>query len=138
MAEKWIQKAIKKPGALRAELGVKGDKPIPAKKLAAAAKKPGKGKVGRPKGDNGRLQEFKDRLLATGGTRILDKMISIALDDGHPGQMAAIKLAVDRILPMSAFDAAKNAGSTPQVTINISGINEPTIIGTSDEDVIDI
>jgi hypothetical protein len=42
MAEKWIQKAIKKPGALRAELGVKGDKPIPAKKLVAAAKKPGK------------------------------------------------------------------------------------------------
>ena len=42
MAEKWIQKAVKKPGALRSELGVKGDKPIPAKKLAAAAKKPGK------------------------------------------------------------------------------------------------
>lgn len=42
MAEKWIQKAIKKPGALRAELGVKGNRPIPAKKLAAAAKKPGK------------------------------------------------------------------------------------------------
>jgi hypothetical protein len=42
MAEKWIQKAIKKPGALRAQLGVKEGKPIPAKKLAAAAKKPGK------------------------------------------------------------------------------------------------
>ena len=41
-AEKWIQKAIKKPGALRAELGAKAGKPIPAKKLAAAAKKPGK------------------------------------------------------------------------------------------------
>ena len=39
---KWIQSAIKKPGALRASLGVKGDKPIPAKKLAAAAKAPGK------------------------------------------------------------------------------------------------
>ena len=39
---KWIQKAIKKPGALRAELGAKAGKPIPAKKLAAAAKKPGK------------------------------------------------------------------------------------------------
>ena len=36
----WIAGAIKKPGALRKELGVKGDKPIPAKKLAAAAKKP--------------------------------------------------------------------------------------------------
>jgi hypothetical protein len=42
MAEKWIQKAISKPGALRKELGAKSGKPIPAKKLAAAAKKPGK------------------------------------------------------------------------------------------------
>ena len=42
MAEKWIQKAIKKPGALRKELGVKEGKTIPANKLAAAAKKPGK------------------------------------------------------------------------------------------------
>ena len=42
MAEKWIQKAVKKPGALRAQLGVKGDKPIPAAKLAKAAKAPGK------------------------------------------------------------------------------------------------
>jgi hypothetical protein len=38
----WIAGAIKKPGALRASLGVKGDKPIPAKKLAKAAKAPGK------------------------------------------------------------------------------------------------
>jgi hypothetical protein len=38
----FIQKAIKKPGALRKELGVKEGKTIPAKKLAAAAKKPGK------------------------------------------------------------------------------------------------
>ena len=42
MAEKWIQKAIKKPGALKKELGVPAGKTIPAKKLAAAAKKPGK------------------------------------------------------------------------------------------------
>jgi hypothetical protein len=42
MAERWIQKAIKKPGALRAQLGAEKGKPIPAKKLAAAAKKPGK------------------------------------------------------------------------------------------------
>ena len=40
--DKWIQKAIKKPGALREQLGAKAGKPIPAKKLAAAAKKPGK------------------------------------------------------------------------------------------------
>ena len=42
MAEKWIQKAVKKPGALRKSMGVKAGEKIPAKKLAAAAKKPGK------------------------------------------------------------------------------------------------
>ena len=42
MAEKWIQGAIKHKGALRAELGAKKGKPIPEKKLAAAAKKGGK------------------------------------------------------------------------------------------------
>ncbi len=42
MAEKWIQKAIKKPGALRSALGVKKGEEIPAGKLAQAAKKPGK------------------------------------------------------------------------------------------------
>lgn len=42
MAEKFIQKAIKKPGALRQQLNVKGDKPIVAKRLAKAAKAPGK------------------------------------------------------------------------------------------------
>lgn len=42
MAKNWIPGAIKKPGALRAQLGVKGDAPIPAKKLNAAASKPGK------------------------------------------------------------------------------------------------
>jgi len=38
---KWIAGAIKKPGALRKELGIKKGEKIPAKKLAAAAKKPG-------------------------------------------------------------------------------------------------
>jgi len=38
----FIQKAIKKPGALRASLGVKAGEKIPAKKLAKAAKAPGK------------------------------------------------------------------------------------------------
>jgi hypothetical protein len=37
-----ISKAIKKPGALRAQLGVKEGETIPAAKLARAAKAPGK------------------------------------------------------------------------------------------------
>ena len=39
---KWIQSAIKKPGALKKAMGVKKGEKIPAKKLAAAAKAPGK------------------------------------------------------------------------------------------------
>lgn len=42
MATKWIQKAIKHPGALKESLHVPMGKTIPAKKLAKAAKAPGK------------------------------------------------------------------------------------------------
>jgi hypothetical protein len=38
----WIKDAIKKPGALREQLGVKKGEKIPKAKLAAAAKKGGK------------------------------------------------------------------------------------------------
>lgn len=44
-AGNWIKKAIKKPGALRAALGAKKGEPIPAGKLAKAAK--AKGKLGQ-------------------------------------------------------------------------------------------
>ena len=43
--KKWIQDIHMKKGALRKELGVKKGEDIPAKKLAAAAKK--KGKIGQ-------------------------------------------------------------------------------------------
>lgn len=42
VTKNFIQSAIKKPGALRSALGVKEGKTIPAKKLAKAAKAPGK------------------------------------------------------------------------------------------------
>ena len=42
VGEKWIQSAIKKPGALRKSLGVKSGEKIPAGKLSKAAKAPGK------------------------------------------------------------------------------------------------
>lgn len=42
MAKKWIQSMHMKKGALHKELDVPSGKKIPAKKLAAAAKKGGK------------------------------------------------------------------------------------------------
>lgn len=42
MAKKWIQNAIKKPGALHEQLGVPKGQKIPAATLDRAAKAPGK------------------------------------------------------------------------------------------------
>lgn len=42
MAKNWIKGAIKHPGALHADLGVPQGQKIPAGKIAAAAKRPGK------------------------------------------------------------------------------------------------
>ena len=54
--KKWIQKAIKHPGALREELHVKKGKKIPEKKLESAEKKPGK------EGKRARLAETLKKL----------------------------------------------------------------------------
>jgi hypothetical protein len=45
MAARWIQKAIKRPGALHRALGIPEKQKIPVSKLQAAAKQ--KGKIGR-------------------------------------------------------------------------------------------
>jgi hypothetical protein len=110
----------------------------PPKSDLQAVKDRTKGKVGRPKGDSGRLQEFKERLLATGGNRIIDTVVRIALTDGHPGQMAALKLALDRVLPVSVFEAAKNSGITPTVTINISSLGETPTVESAQVEVSDV
>jgi hypothetical protein len=95
--------------------------------------------IGRPKNDTGRLAEFKQRLLGTSGAAVIEKIIAIGQDDGHPGQMAALKMAMDRILPLSMFE--KDAkGQRNAIQINITGIGEAKIESTSDlsDDVIDM
>ena len=54
--KKWVQKAIKHPGALHKELGIPEGKKIPEKKLKAAAKKGGK------EGKRARLAETLKKL----------------------------------------------------------------------------
>ena len=112
----------------------------PKKADIEAAKKPGNGKVGRPVGDNGRIQELKARLMATAGTKVIDKIIHIALNDEHPGQMAALKLCIDRQLPLSLFDKEAKRGSNA-ITINITGVSglntEESVIDQEDAEDVD-
>lgn len=106
----------------------------PKKSEVEARKKGNRGKVGRPAGDAARINEFKARLLATAGDRVIDKIIHVALDDEHPGQMAALKMCMDRVLPMSYFDKDKAGMGKSQVSITITGVSgETTIVGSNNE-----
>ena len=106
------------------ESEVKHRKGRPPKALVESKKKPGK--VGRPAGDSGRIQELKARLLSTTGDKVINKIVSIAMDDGHAGQMAALKMCMDRVLPTSLFE--KDAkGQRNAVTINITGIGDAKV-----------
>jgi hypothetical protein len=67
---------------------------------------------------------------------VLEAIYDAALNDEHKNQAAAWKLIVDRIVPVSAFETAKAGGSTPQISINITGLSSPTV--STDEDVIDV
>ncbi len=76
-----------------------------------------------PKTDNMRLKELKQMLIEGKGQQVVQKVLDIALEDGHPGQMAALKLCMERALPVSMFE--KTAAQRAAVTINITGIGGP-------------
>lgn len=85
-----------------------------------------------PKASKALTLELRKLMLDEGATPVVDKLLSIALNDEHSGQMAAIKMVVDRILPMSEFEKIAGGGR-PSVTINISGLTEPQITGETIE-----
>lgn len=91
-----------------------------------------------PKTDSQRIKDLKDMLIKSSGKDVVEKLIMIALNDNHPAQMAAIKMCVDRTLPVSMFEKDKSQRSA--VTINITGIGAPTVEATTipPDDIQDI
>lgn len=76
-----------------------------------------------------RVQEFKRMLLhAPIGESVIRKVIDIARNDEHPGQMVAIKICMDRLLPVSLFEDKKEGGRA-SIEIKISGIGEEKTVG---------
>ena len=73
-----------------------------------------------PKTDTLRLRELKELMIRSGGKNVAEKVIEIALNDDHPGQMAALKMFIDRKLPVSMFE--KDKSQRTAVTISITGI----------------
>jgi hypothetical protein len=78
-----------------------------------------------PKTENQRVKELKELLINSAGVNVVKKTVQIALDDDHPAQMAALKLCMDRMLPVTLFEKEKNQRSA--VNITISGIGGVTI-----------
>lgn len=80
-----------------------------------------------PKTDHQRIKELKELMIRSGGKDVAEKVIQIALNDEHPGQMAALKMCMDRTLPIGMFEKDKSQRSA--ITINITGLGEaPTVI----------
>jgi hypothetical protein len=128
----------KRPKIKRREV-VNGKPKLGRPTKAAIAKKKNPGVLGRPPGDAARIAEFKARLLATAGDSVITKIIETALADGHPAQGAMLKFCGERLLPLSSFEA-KSGGGSPQISINITGINSPSIEATEviENDVTDV
>jgi hypothetical protein len=88
-----------------------------------------------PKTDHQRIKELKELMIRSGGKDVAEKVIQIALNDEHPGQMAALKMCMDRTLPIGMFEKDKNQRSA--ITINITGLGEqPQVIPA--EDITDV
>jgi hypothetical protein len=84
-----------------------------------------------PKTDYQRIKELRELMIHSGGKDVANKVIQIALNDEHPGQMAALKMCLDRTLPISMFEKDKHQRSA--VTINITGLGqEPTVLEAID------
>jgi len=86
-----------------------------------------------PKTDHQRIKELKELMIRSGGKDVAEKVIQIALNDEHPGQMAALKMCMDRTLPVSMFEKDKSQRSA--VTINITGLGAPAPLV---EDITDV
>jgi hypothetical protein len=78
-----------------------------------------------PKTDHQRLKELKELMIRSGGKDVAQKVIEIALNDDHPHQLVALKMCLDRTLPVSMFEKDKSQRSA--VTISITGIGAEPI-----------
>jgi len=84
------------------------------------------------KTDHQRLKELKELMIRSGGKDVAEKVIQIALNDEHPGQMAALKMCMDRTLPISIFEKDKSQRSAISITISGLGVPEPVVIDNGD------
>ena len=116
-------------------LAVNEDKSVPTKKKRSRGR-PKKEEVkkyikrekrGRPPGEAARIKEFTASLLLTHSNAIIRKIVHKALDDNDKDQIAALKMCMDRMLPVSYFEDKGTASGAKAITINITGVQESPV-----------
>lgn len=81
-------------------------------------------KRGRPPGMRAAQLDIQRRLIEhPDRAKVVEAVYRIALDDEHKHQAAAMKLLMDRMLPISICD--KNADIKEKITININSVEIP-------------
>ena len=102
-----------------------------------ARRKARKKEIAERKKENGRhlmsareqtrqLHELKAELLThKNAKRFVNKLFDIAMDDDHDGQMQAMKMVADRLLPNAGFSL--DSKKSTAVQINISGLQVSSI-----------
>lgn len=109
-----------------------------AEKKKALGQVPAKQPIRVPAGAKQRMREFKEQLLkATNGNNVIRKTLEIALNDEHPGQVACLKMCMDRMMPISMFEDAKKGPDKPMISISITGIGESPVTIDNDSGEID-
>ena len=96
------------------------------------------GKRGRPQGDYQKARELAARMLVAGSDRMLKELIRMALTDGHPNQIPALKMCLDRALPISYFESKDGNNNQNGIVINISGLTASSINSDENSKTIDI
>ena len=77
------------------------------------------------KSEKTQLKRYRAALLKNPMTlKVVEKSIDIAMDDTHPGQMQALKLIMDRALPVRGFDMERQHAEKGGITINITGLSQ--------------
>ena len=86
------------------------------------------------RGEAKKLKEYRHWLLSHKSTgTAMEKLFMIALDDEHNGQMQALKILSDRVMPLSGFAAENQHSRTPSVQINITGYNDAEVKDVSSD-----
>ena len=74
--------------------------------------------------EKSQMKRYRAALLNSPMTlKVVEKSMEIAMDDTHSGQMAAMKLIMDRALPVLGFTMEEKAKGSGGIQINITGLN---------------